>query len=328
MARLVSYRQGDRSEYLAQFIMSALAITVPIPRQEDAEGLDFHCSLLRKENKILIPYLPFNVQIKSYSEELKKNGVEFGGFTKAGISRKHEIDQLISMDTPFLIGVVNKEKQWMDLFSTNTRYFAVVDWEGKLNACNTVALIPYQAQESHDIGCGEVVDLPQSKIAKPKPKKAKGDDVLENDSPKVSKKVWRIPLGQPICRITTAEVEDDKNCERIKQLLEPHLRIDQQNSVQSRIGLGYFEWPLVIETGKPLQKMGVAVTFGSPQRESFKKQSEVLCKVLADRLSSYRSAGIKQEILRWEPVLQSLPLGQANGLVQKMIEDSLDFAKR
>ena len=38
-----TFRQGDRSEYLALYMLSALGLAVPVPRQEDV-GIDFHCN--------------------------------------------------------------------------------------------------------------------------------------------------------------------------------------------------------------------------------------------------------------------------------------------
>src|SRR5207245_1516245 len=89
MQRLFSFRQGDRSEYLAQYILSAFAISVPVPRQEDV-GSDFHCSLLKREDNNLRPYLPFNIQIKSHERKLLEEGVIFGGITQGGTWRHHE----------------------------------------------------------------------------------------------------------------------------------------------------------------------------------------------------------------------------------------------
>ena len=38
------FRQGNRSEYLALYILSALGISIYVPRTEDI-GVDFYCSL-------------------------------------------------------------------------------------------------------------------------------------------------------------------------------------------------------------------------------------------------------------------------------------------
>lgn len=152
MQRIVSYRQGDRAEYLAQYILSAFAISVPVPRQEDV-GSDFHCSLLKREQNNLRPYLPFNIQIKSHSAKLLKEGVIFGGITDAGNWREHEIEQLCQTDTPFLVGVVSKEDQWIDLFSTITRHFVRINWMGK-GMPREVALMPYLPKGEEHLGAG------------------------------------------------------------------------------------------------------------------------------------------------------------------------------
>ena len=37
----IGFYEGDRSEYLAPYVLSALGFTVPVPRQSDAFGADF-----------------------------------------------------------------------------------------------------------------------------------------------------------------------------------------------------------------------------------------------------------------------------------------------
>src|SRR5262245_54201871 len=90
MQRYFTFRQGFRAEYLSQYILSALAIAVPVPRPEDV-GVDFHCSLLRRDGDNLRPTLPFNIQIKKSGADVLKKGIHFGGLTDAGRSRSHEI---------------------------------------------------------------------------------------------------------------------------------------------------------------------------------------------------------------------------------------------
>jgi hypothetical protein len=40
---LDSFYQGNRSEYLAQYILSALGVAVKVPHEEDI-GVDFNCT--------------------------------------------------------------------------------------------------------------------------------------------------------------------------------------------------------------------------------------------------------------------------------------------
>ena len=68
------FRQGDRSEYLALYILSSLGISVYVPRTEDI-GADFYCSLAKRDGNRVTFQLPFIVQVKSSS--MRK--LSFGG---------------------------------------------------------------------------------------------------------------------------------------------------------------------------------------------------------------------------------------------------------
>jgi len=62
--RVFNWREGDRSEYVANFLLSAIGLVTPVPRQEDI-GIDFHCALADQENGVLTFDYPFIVQAKS-----------------------------------------------------------------------------------------------------------------------------------------------------------------------------------------------------------------------------------------------------------------------
>ena len=304
MQRLRSFRHGDRAEYLAQYILSALAITVPVPRQEDV-GTDFHCSLLRGEGANLRPTIPFNIQIKSAGNEILKDGIRFGGVTQAGKWRQHEIKQLCQTDTPFLIGLVNLEKQSLDLFSTITRYFVLSNWQGT-GLPREVALIPYDPVGEGHLGSGAQEDLPTK--------------------PDMPQKLWKLPIGQPIVSISIDESENEARCEEIKNLLEPHLRMDQENAVCFRIGLGYFDWPLIIRPGEALKEWGVGLASQPAEAPAVQKQLRTVARIVASLLTSYRLSNRKAEILAWEPTLAQLPISQTPDFVQNSIQQALDFA--
>lgn len=305
MQRLRSFRQGDRAEYLAQYILSALAITVPVPRQEDV-GTDFHCSLLRGEGDNLRPTLPFNIQIKSAGDTMLKDGIRFGGVTKAGAWRQHEINQLCQTDTPFLVGLVDLKKQSLDVFSTITRYFVLSNWHGT-GLPREVALIPYDPIGEAHLGAGFQEDLP-----------------VKADMPG---KLCKLPLGQPIVSISIEESEDNRRCEEIKNLLEPYLRMDQENAVRFRIGLGYFDWPLIIRPGEPLKECGAGLATQSAESLSVQQQLRTVACIVASLLTSYLLSNRKTEILAWESTLAQLPISQTPEFVRNSIQKALEFAR-
>jgi hypothetical protein len=304
MQRHFSFRQGDRAEYLAQYILSAIAITVPVPRQEDV-GADFHCSLLRREGNNLRPTLPFNIQIKSAGDKIHKDGIRFGGVTDAGSWRKHEIDGLCQTDTPFLIGLVDLDKQSLDVFSTITRYFVLSNWQGT-GLPREVALMPYNPVGEGHLGAGAQEEV----------------DVKDG----MPSKLWKLPLGQPVVSISIGDSEDPEKCERIKTLLEPFLRMDQENAVCFRVGLGYFDWPLIIRPGQTLREFAGGMASPPADSPAVQKQLQTLGRIIASLLTSYRLSGKKQEILAWEPSLPQLPLAQAPEFVRNSVRQALEFA--
>jgi hypothetical protein len=66
--RLGSFREGDRSEYLAMFGLSRFAFVHPVPRQEDFGVVDFLCILAKSEGRNVYPESAFYVQVKSIKE--------------------------------------------------------------------------------------------------------------------------------------------------------------------------------------------------------------------------------------------------------------------
>ncbi len=277
-----------------------------MPRQEDI-GSDFHCSLLTREGDNLRPSLPFNIQIKSDGDQVRKEGLRYGGVTKAGVWRKHEIDQLCQTDTPFLVGIVNKDEQWLDIFCTITRYFVLSNWRGT-GLPREVALIPYDPTGEGHLGDGVQEDRP----------------VLPN----MPQKLWKLPIGQPIVRVSIEDSEDTTRCEEIKALLAPYLRIDQENAICFRIGLGYFNWPLIIRPGQPLREMGVALVAQGVPSQSVENQMKILSRLTASLLRSYQMSGMKANILVWESLTKHLPLENETVLVSGWVNEALNTPAR
>jgi len=305
MQRLFTCRQGDRAEYLAQYILSSLAFIVPVPRQEDNTGVDFHCSLIRRDGSNLRPGLPFNIQIKKAGDVLE-TGVRYGGFTKGGDWRRHEIEQLCQTSLPYLIGIVNLESQTLDIFTTITRYFVLSNWLGK-GLPTEIAMIPYDPVGGGRLGAGVQEDVDRK--------------------PNAPGRLWKLPLGQPIVSIPIEESENENRCEEIKTLLEPYLRMDQENAVCFRIGLGYFNWPLIIRPNQPLHEIGVALASGAFPNPSTDSQLRVMTRMTAALLRSYHSSGMKQEILPWESILPHLPFDNEQAFVSNWAKEAIAFAR-
>jgi hypothetical protein len=99
-------RSGDLHEELGVFLLKAVALVAPVPRQEDV-GNDAFATLVRPEgSRRLIPDLSFLVQFKAASEQ----SVKYKTPDAAAWVR--------SLDTPLFIGRVSLKDARIELFST------------------------------------------------------------------------------------------------------------------------------------------------------------------------------------------------------------------
>ena len=71
------FRQGNRSEYLAQYLLSYIGTSILVPRQEDV-GIDFNCAISVNNGHIEEIKEQFHVQIKSNITD----DIEFGEVVK------------------------------------------------------------------------------------------------------------------------------------------------------------------------------------------------------------------------------------------------------
>ena len=104
-ARLLSFRSGDRSEYIALYFISRFAYINSVPRQEDFGLADFICFLGKQVDKFLFAENAFLVQVKSEEKEIKFN-------EDATVYLKNHAN------LPFFILVINKKLKRIKIFST------------------------------------------------------------------------------------------------------------------------------------------------------------------------------------------------------------------
>lgn len=99
-------RSGDLHEDLGIFLLKAVALVAPVPRQEDV-GNDAFVTLLRPEgSRRLIPDLSFLVQLKSAS------------VTSVRYTTPDEMTWISASDSPLFIGRVDIKSARIELFTT------------------------------------------------------------------------------------------------------------------------------------------------------------------------------------------------------------------
>ncbi|MCU1271099.1 MAG: hypothetical protein JWN74_2393 [Acidobacteriaceae bacterium] len=106
-ARLRSFRLGDRSELLVQHLLTGLAFTTPVPRQEDI-GFDFLCSLIgQTKGSGLLRAGPF------FTVQAKSKGTE-----EILYEQPHQVDWITQQENPMLICIADRDTTSMDIYST------------------------------------------------------------------------------------------------------------------------------------------------------------------------------------------------------------------
>jgi len=224
-ARLFNYRQGDRSEYLAQYIISALGICIPVPRQEDI-GFDFYCSISENESGLLTFSHPFILQIKSSFEDL---GI--GGIDKNNNWRQYEIEWLKKQSTPFLIGIVEKEIATISIYSSSS-----------INFCFQNNLFP----ELILLKLRKEILGEKNSVHKPKVENSsnniKGSDNL----------IHTVDLGPPVLELNIQNIKDSDFLRNSKKLLRACVQIENINITFRNILIPHFLWAKDIRTNKSL----------------------------------------------------------------------------
>jgi len=103
---LASFRTGWQSENLARYILSNFSFIAQPSTVADDIGSDFFCTIFDKipngNQNYLVPKESFAIQIKSDKESFSVEG---------------KTEYLQSLSIPFFVGVINKQKQELDVYS-------------------------------------------------------------------------------------------------------------------------------------------------------------------------------------------------------------------
>src|SRR5271157_2608742 len=115
-----NYRGGNRSEYLAHYLLSYLGSCTPVPRQEDV-GVDFHCAVCESTAVGDCVKEQFYLQLKSSDGD----DLDYGHVVRMKDGslkwKYYEKDWLFSLDLPLFIGVCSKENRSIKIYRSEER---------------------------------------------------------------------------------------------------------------------------------------------------------------------------------------------------------------
>lgn len=207
-----NFRQGDRSEYLATYMLSALGLVTAVPRQEDI-GFDLICSIADQETGNLTFDYHYAASIKSASIpniNLKPSAENCEGTA--------HIDWLFRLDIPLFLVVVDKNNQAMSLFSTLPAWF-----------------IAFEKRK-----CGHLTLIPQ----------LQGKDPVTIGRPRQGEEITQMPgfhryeadLGYPIASMTISDMTNPDRIRSVKQAMRHAIMYARQTQISYRLKLPYFWW--------------------------------------------------------------------------------------
>jgi hypothetical protein len=213
--RLYSYREGDRSEYLAQFLLSALGLCTPIPRQEDI-GFDFYCSIADQEGGVLTFGYPYLISIKSRSTPCINIEPTSSAIQN---NRYQHLAWLFRQEQTILLGVVDKDPMCLRIFSLLPVWFLYYN-EGK--PIGSVSLNPrFDPKETSDVGhprCGEELGNWPGHYH------------------------YDVDLGHPVAIIDLPTIQDEERLRGTKKLLRLAVEWGEHNLLHSRLLIPHFYW--------------------------------------------------------------------------------------
>lgn len=210
--RYFNFRQGDRSEYLATYFLSAIGLVTPVPHQEDI-GFDLVCSIADQETGRLTFNYQYLVSVKSLSDpniDLQPAKSEDGNLP--------HITWLFRQELPLLLAVVDKKAQEVRIFSTLPIWFVYFENPD----CGSLSLVP------------RVADNDTSDVGRPK----KGDEVQALPG----RYHYTVDLGHPILRASVGNLSNPKELQRIKKHLRYAVDYGRQTALQVQLGVPYFYW--------------------------------------------------------------------------------------
>ena len=278
-----SFRQGNRSEYLALYILSALGVVVPVPRQEDV-GTDFHCTLASREGKSLKFHAPFLVQVKSRS----RKKVVFGGIDKKRRWKQKEIEWLFGQELPLLIGIADKNKLTLALYSTSNI------WAAYYTAGNPgqVVLLPDRIDKDN------MVPMPTSSPPSGEWPLGSGDG-----------RIWNIPLGPPSILVSVDDLEESEKIAVYRGILLETLFLDQQNITYRRLGVHYSNWLLQHTTNEysPGLVVGRFYAWNNGPGANTPGQIQALTPIVISLANNYKAQNRIDELMKLKQIFKLIP---------------------
>lgn len=268
-ARYYNFREGDRSELLADYLLSGIGITTPIRRQDDT-GFDFYCSISDQEKGVLTFGFPFIIQIKS---KAGKNIISYGTDIEKDWE-SHQVEWLFRNELPLFFGIVNKSTQSIEIYDCSAFYFSK---SNRILPAKVEFIPRADKSDFNNIDKPEEIQIPN------------WTNDLSNG------KIYKVDMGHPIITLQNSDFDDDTNVKKKKDLLRQAISIQSSNLNFFRLRLPYLNWIVNNKTNDSLIEGWSYFIFGNTV-----SQTEFVTNMTAEALISigiHAFTENKQEII-------------------------------
>jgi hypothetical protein len=286
-----TFRQGNRTEYLAQYFLTALGVSTPVPRQEDI-GIDFYCALANQNGQRLTFHSPFAVQVGS---EGSKEFV-YGGISDKGRWKCEELAWLFSQELPLFVCLVDKASLRFEVFSTSPMWLTHYTY----GSVAEVVLAPHLRRD------------PLKEIKEQDDKLAHAGDGFR----------YRIPLGDAVVALGLNDLMTDE-LDKARIGLEKAINIEMKNLTYRRLGVHFSQWLLNTKPNDPATEFAIGqfYAWNSQPGKNTTEQLEALLPICIALAHNFKAQGLKEDFHKLKGVLSLVPKGKIPSFAQDNLSE-------
>ena len=209
--RLRSYRKGDQSEDLAQYLLGQFSAVTAVDRQNDF-GVDKICALTRYEGRYVFVGSTFGVQVKSKGHR----PITFGGIDKkSGKWREWDIKWLFGQDYPLFIAVIDRRARHISVYATARMWW-----------------VAWMRGEPFEVTLEPTMDLEDRPIDERFRREEEVSDWGDRHR-------WWVPLGKPIVDASQEQLEDETFQTHAQAVMNKWIDLDRNNIFNWKLGVPF-----------------------------------------------------------------------------------------
>lgn len=271
-----SFREGDRVEYLALYLLSSFGLVTPVPRQEDI-GVDFNVLIADQESGHLTYGYPFLIQTKT--SNCRK--ISYGNLTKSGRWKQEEIYWLFRHDNPLFIGLIDVDKVSLRIYQTTPLWFI---WRESID-CGKVSMV---------FGSSEV------ELGRPQKREIKNRKTNHGDGYE-----YIVNLGPPIIDASERDLSNKDKLRTMKNILRDVIVLELMNISYRRSALPFFQWTLSVNTNENTQPAYIYYDNHTEEHEKYIINN--ITPYIVSLALNYERHGYKRRLELLKPMFELIP---------------------